>query len=221
MAFITPFVVHWLEWELAQLVHHEESIRWPIAPWANALTTELRLAPCVEDTHCRHYMGYVSLPVWKIPTAATTWATSRSLCGRYPLPPLHGLRLAPCVEDTHCRHYMGYVSLPVWKIATAATTWATSRSLCGRYPLPPLHGLRLAPLALQSVSIQQLLSHPDMSLTLGVWAAADPPEHDIRVCLFVYSYCLVIPTNGGGNTGQMADTFRPHLSIILIEGTAL
>ena len=31
--------------ETAQWVHHEGSIRRPIAPWANALTTELRLAP--------------------------------------------------------------------------------------------------------------------------------------------------------------------------------
>ena len=35
---------HWLEREIAQWVHHEGSIRGPIAPWANALTTELHLA---------------------------------------------------------------------------------------------------------------------------------------------------------------------------------
>ena len=35
----------WLEWATAQWVHHEGSIRRPIAPWANALTTELHLAP--------------------------------------------------------------------------------------------------------------------------------------------------------------------------------
>ena len=40
-AFVTPVVEHWLEWEIAQWVHDEGSIRWPIAPWANALTTEL------------------------------------------------------------------------------------------------------------------------------------------------------------------------------------
>ena len=39
------FVEHWLEREIAQLVHHEGSIRRPIAPWANTLTTELHLAP--------------------------------------------------------------------------------------------------------------------------------------------------------------------------------
>ena len=39
----TAFVVegHWLERELAQWVHHEGSIQRPIAPRANALTTEL------------------------------------------------------------------------------------------------------------------------------------------------------------------------------------
>ena len=43
--FVTPVVEHWLEREIAQWAHHEGSIRWPIAPWANALTTELHLAP--------------------------------------------------------------------------------------------------------------------------------------------------------------------------------
>ena len=45
MAFVTPVVEHWLEREIAQWVHHEESIWRPITPWANALTTELYLAP--------------------------------------------------------------------------------------------------------------------------------------------------------------------------------
>ena len=48
-AFVTPVVGHWLEWEIAQWVHHEGSIRWSIAPWANALTTELHLAPCLHE----------------------------------------------------------------------------------------------------------------------------------------------------------------------------
>ena len=30
---------HWLEWEIAQWVHHEGSIQQPIALWADALTT--------------------------------------------------------------------------------------------------------------------------------------------------------------------------------------
>ena len=40
-SFVSPVVEHWLEREIA----HEGSIRRPIAPWANALTTELHLAP--------------------------------------------------------------------------------------------------------------------------------------------------------------------------------
>ena len=36
-AFVTPFVEHWLEREIAQWVHHEESIQQPIAPSENAL----------------------------------------------------------------------------------------------------------------------------------------------------------------------------------------
>ena len=31
MAFVTPVVEHWLEQEIAQWVHHERSIRRPIA----------------------------------------------------------------------------------------------------------------------------------------------------------------------------------------------
>ena len=44
-AFVTPVVDHWLEREIAQWVHHEGSIQWPIAPWVNARITELHLAP--------------------------------------------------------------------------------------------------------------------------------------------------------------------------------
>ena len=44
-AFVTPVVEHWLERYIAQWVHHEGSIRRPIAPWVNTLTTELHLAP--------------------------------------------------------------------------------------------------------------------------------------------------------------------------------
>ena len=40
-----------LEWEIAQWVHHEGSIGRPIAPWANALTTELHLAPKHKWNH--------------------------------------------------------------------------------------------------------------------------------------------------------------------------
>ena len=41
--FVTPVVEHWLEWEIAQWVHHEGSIRRPIAPWENALTMTVSL----------------------------------------------------------------------------------------------------------------------------------------------------------------------------------
>ena len=44
-AFVTPVVEQWLEREIAQWVHPEGSIRRPIASRANALTTELPLAP--------------------------------------------------------------------------------------------------------------------------------------------------------------------------------
>ena len=44
-AFVIPVVEHWLEREIGQWVHHEGSIRRPITPRANALTTELHLVP--------------------------------------------------------------------------------------------------------------------------------------------------------------------------------
>ena len=43
--FVTPVAENWLEREIVLWVDHEGSIRRPIAPWANALTTELRLTP--------------------------------------------------------------------------------------------------------------------------------------------------------------------------------
>ena len=51
-AFVTPAMEHWLQREIAQWVHpHEGSIRRPIAPWANALTTELHLARHTDLQH--------------------------------------------------------------------------------------------------------------------------------------------------------------------------
>ena len=41
IAFVTPVVEHWLEREIAQWVHHEGSIRRPIAPWADPLPRSL------------------------------------------------------------------------------------------------------------------------------------------------------------------------------------
>ena len=37
-AFVTPVVEHWMEQEIAQWIHHEGSIRRPIAPWVNRFT---------------------------------------------------------------------------------------------------------------------------------------------------------------------------------------
>ena len=47
-AFVTPVMEHWLEREIAQWVHNEGWIRRPIAPQADALTTELHLTPNSE-----------------------------------------------------------------------------------------------------------------------------------------------------------------------------
>ena len=47
-SFGTSVVEHWLEREIGQWVHHEESIRRPIALGANALTLEPHLAPKLD-----------------------------------------------------------------------------------------------------------------------------------------------------------------------------
>ena len=47
MAFVTPIVEHWLEWEIAQCVHPMKDRSDDISPWANALTMELHLPLCV------------------------------------------------------------------------------------------------------------------------------------------------------------------------------
>ena len=63
--FVKPVVEHWLEWEIAQWVHPEGSIWWSIAPWVNALTMELHLAPGTRNSS----MG----PPWRIdPTTHRT-----------------------------------------------------------------------------------------------------------------------------------------------------
>ena len=41
-AFITPFMEHWLEWEIAQWLHHTGLIQQPIALW---VAMELNLTP--------------------------------------------------------------------------------------------------------------------------------------------------------------------------------
>ena len=43
-AFVTPVVEHWMEREIGQWLHHEGSIRQPIAPRTIALTMELHFA---------------------------------------------------------------------------------------------------------------------------------------------------------------------------------
>ena len=69
-AFVTPVMEHWLEREIAHWVHHEGSIRRPIAPWANALTTELHLAPNKFGCHNNPVVWVLhwhAVSLWSIP----------------------------------------------------------------------------------------------------------------------------------------------------------
>ena len=97
-AFVTPVVEHWLEREIAQWVHpmkdwsddpshhermllprsyislhHEGLIQRPKAPWANALTTELHLAPLT--VRCNSMVECL-LMVWWVVGIIPHWAIS-------------------------------------------------------------------------------------------------------------------------------------------------
>ena len=67
--FVTPVMQHWLEWEIAQWVHHERSNRRPIAPWANALTTEIYLDPRLKE-------WYIIKQSWLL----VFWAAGKQQC---------------------------------------------------------------------------------------------------------------------------------------------
>ena len=69
-AFVTPVVEHWLEHEIAQRVHHEGSIWRPIAPSANALTTELHFASSYQ---CRVKLIWTSKSVIFTYTVLSAW----------------------------------------------------------------------------------------------------------------------------------------------------
>ena len=51
-AFVTPVTEHWLEWEITQWVHHEGSIRQPIAPWAYTVPQSYILFKCSTKPAC-------------------------------------------------------------------------------------------------------------------------------------------------------------------------
>ena len=62
-AFVTPVVDHWLKREIAQWVHHERSIRRPVTPWSNVLTTELHLAPHFNGEIWIYIYPYMEKPI--------------------------------------------------------------------------------------------------------------------------------------------------------------
>ena len=53
-AFVTPTVVLWLDWKIAQWVHNEGLIQRPIAEWENVLTQSYMLLP--------HFLKNASIP---------------------------------------------------------------------------------------------------------------------------------------------------------------
>ena len=77
-AFITPVVGHWLEWEIAQWIHHQGSIRWPTTPQANTLTTELHLVP--RDEHYRIDLSWISHQQDTYITWLQLWPIFNTVC---------------------------------------------------------------------------------------------------------------------------------------------
>ena len=127
-AFVTPVVEHWLEGEIAQWVyHHEGSIRRPIAPRANSLTTELRLAPSQRYPD-RHRM-----------------------VSRLKISPFATFRSVPVVEHWHEReiakwvHHEGSIRRPI----------AASRSLPA-LSRPPSDGIATVNFAFSSATVRRI-----------------------------------------------------------------
>ena len=54
----TPVMEHRLEREIAQWVHHEGLIQWPITPRVNALTTELHLDPTYWMSQLQNFIQH-------------------------------------------------------------------------------------------------------------------------------------------------------------------
>ena len=83
--FVTPVMEHWLEREIAQWVHHEGLIRWPITPWVNTLTTEIHITP---DRRKMFYATTLSFYLLSYGIRQCKWPLSEK---RNLLLPLHGL----------------------------------------------------------------------------------------------------------------------------------
>ena len=130
-AFVTPVVEYWAEREIAQWVHpmkdrpddpshHERtllprsyiSIRRPIAPWANALTTELHLAPPWRIDPMTHFT---------MSERSYHGATSRSTMKDRPDDPSHHEQtLLP--RSYISLHHEGSTRWPISPWANAVTT---------------------------------------------------------------------------------------------------
>ena len=135
-AFVTPVMEHWLEREIAQWVYHEGPIRRPIAPWANALTTELHLAPpwrIDPTTHRtmseRSYHGATSRSTMKDRSTTHRTMSERSYHGatsrstmkdRSDDPSHHERTLLP--QSYISLHHEGSIRRPIAPWANALTT---------------------------------------------------------------------------------------------------
>ena len=99
----TPAVEHWLEREIAQWVHHEGSIWRSIAPWANALTTELHFAPVLVKCYKKaRRLTYL----WKripFPACSPCWLVlSDPQCRLKEKSPF-------CLDKHWCPHHSSYL----------------------------------------------------------------------------------------------------------------
>ena len=130
-AFGIPVVKHWLEREIAQWVHHKGSIRRPIAPWVNALTTEQHLAPTMKDwsddpSHHEQTLlpqSDISVPPWRINLTTHRTMSKCSYNGMTSRSHHEGSIRQPITPWVTSRsHHEGSIQQPITPWANALTT---------------------------------------------------------------------------------------------------
>ena len=121
MAFVTPVVEHWLEQEIAQWVHHEGSIRWPLLPWSYISLPVNNIQNTLMDRKEGNVLSTVCMYVCKNVSSLKThvaelrfwnlWQDSGS--GIW----LVDMGFNGMLSDPHCRH--------IWPIGGTCFNWAT------------------------------------------------------------------------------------------------
>ena len=126
----TSVVEHWLEREIAQWVHHEESIRRPIAPCANYITTgqhrrrdrdhrrQLSYRFCLYPLSCRPWRSYSLL----VSLLFSLWSPQTRLTAALSLSQKTQNSASTLQHCPHCPKGWGKRSRAVYNIHVGART---------------------------------------------------------------------------------------------------